>query len=89
MFLDEAQKTGSPDFLDVLQKKVREISVTTEEFVGKLWNYIEGVVIKALMHHSDSSLEFSISLRGQCKISLPGGRINRLMGYEKSLGWIG
>ncbi|XP_015057749.1 dynamin-related protein 4C-like [Solanum pennellii] len=57
MFLDEAQKTGSPDFLDVLKKKVREISVTTEEFVGKLWNYIEGVVIKALMHHSDSSLE--------------------------------
>lgn len=39
-------------YLDVLQKRVSDISATTREFVGKLWNYIEGVVIKVLMHHA-------------------------------------
>ncbi|KAH0715620.1 hypothetical protein KY284_008525 [Solanum tuberosum] len=63
MFLNEAQKIGLPDFLDVLQKKVRDISATTEEFVGKLWNYIEGVVIKVLMHHSGSCLELQYFIK--------------------------
>ncbi|OIT27178.1 dynamin-related protein 4c [Nicotiana attenuata] len=38
-------------FLIFLQKKVKEISTTGEEFVGKMWNCIEEVVIKVLMHH--------------------------------------
>jgi len=63
MFLNEAQKIGLPDFLDVLQKKVRDISATTEEFVRKLWNYMEGVVIKVLMHHSGSCLELQYFIK--------------------------
>ncbi|WMV56138.1 hypothetical protein MTR67_049523 [Solanum verrucosum] len=63
MFLNEAQRIGLPNFLDVLQKKVRDISATTEEFVGKLWNYIEGVVIKVLMHHSGSCPELQYFIK--------------------------
>ncbi|KAH0715614.1 hypothetical protein KY284_008519 [Solanum tuberosum] len=63
MFLNEAQRIGLPNFLDVLQKKVRDISATTEEFVRKLWNYMEGVVIKVLMHHSGSCLELQYFIK--------------------------
>ncbi|WMV56135.1 hypothetical protein MTR67_049520 [Solanum verrucosum] len=57
MSLTEANGIGLPNFLPravflkVLQKKVSGISATPEVFVGKLWNYIETVVIKVLMHH--------------------------------------
>ncbi|KAK6776652.1 hypothetical protein RDI58_027653 [Solanum bulbocastanum] len=67
MFLNEAQRSGLPDFLDVLQKKVRDISATTEEFVGKLWNCIEGVVIKVLIHHSGSCLELQYFIKSSAK----------------------
>uniref|UniRef100_M1DUT3 Interferon-induced GTP-binding protein mx n=1 Tax=Solanum tuberosum TaxID=4113 RepID=M1DUT3_SOLTU len=63
MFLNEAQRIGFPDFLDVLQKNVRDISATTEEFVGKLWNYIEGVIIEVLMHYSGSCPELQYFIK--------------------------
>lgn len=57
MSLKEANGIGLPNFLpravflNVLQKKVSGISATPEVFAGKLWNYIETVVIKVLKHH--------------------------------------
>lgn len=57
MSLKEANGIGLPNFLpravflNVLQKKVSVISAIPEVFVEKLWNYIETVVIKVLMHH--------------------------------------
>ncbi|PHU03999.1 putative dynamin-related protein 4A [Capsicum chinense] len=52
------------------KEKVRDISATTEEFVGKLWNYIEEVVIKVLMHHSCSYPELQYFIRTAVQSSI-------------------
>ncbi|XP_016494582.1 dynamin-related protein 4C-like [Nicotiana tabacum] len=69
MSLREARGIGLPNFLprvvflSVLQQKVRGISVTPEEFVEKLWNYIEVVVIKVMMHHSCNYTQLQYFIR--------------------------
>ncbi|KAL9677060.1 hypothetical protein QQ045_005287 [Rhodiola kirilowii] len=41
-------------FLFIHKKKINAVSNVPIEFVTNVWNYIEGVVITVLMHHSDS-----------------------------------
>ncbi|XP_038984915.1 dynamin-related protein 4C-like [Phoenix dactylifera] len=41
-------------FLNLLRRKVRDISHAPGEFVRKVWAYIEEVVIRVLLHHSEN-----------------------------------
>ncbi|OIS97854.1 dynamin-related protein 4c [Nicotiana attenuata] len=41
-------------FLTLLQKRVKQIAAMPEYFVGRLWNYIERIVIQVLMYHCDN-----------------------------------
>ncbi|KAJ0988656.1 hypothetical protein J5N97_007012 [Dioscorea zingiberensis] len=58
--LEEAKAMGLPNFLPestfrtLFKKKIDRISHLTLEFVNKVWNYIEEVVIKVLTRHSDN-----------------------------------
>ncbi|XP_060175730.1 dynamin-related protein 4C-like [Lycium barbarum] len=69
MVLQETKGIGLPNFLpravflNVLQKKVKEIAASPEDFVGKLWNYLELVVIKVLMYHCDNYPQLLSSTR--------------------------
>ncbi|XP_009779141.1 dynamin-related protein 4C-like [Nicotiana tabacum] len=69
MALEETKGIGLPNFLpravflNVLQKKVSEIAGTPEEFVGRLWNYVERIVIKVLMYHCDNYPQLQSSTR--------------------------
>jgi len=46
-----------------LQKRVKEIATMPEDFTGKVWNYIERIVIKVLMHHCDNYPQLQSSTR--------------------------
>ncbi|PHT69414.1 putative dynamin-related protein 4A [Capsicum annuum] len=96
MYLHEAQKNGLPlsekeirvsnsppraVFLDFLQEKVRDISATTEEFVGKLGNYIVEVVSRVLMHHSCSYPELQYFIRTAVQSSISRRKV-------ESVDWI-
>lgn len=50
-------------FLTLLRRKVNEISHTPVEFVRKVWAYIEEVVIRVLLHHSDNYPQIQPSIR--------------------------
>ncbi|KAI8025037.1 Dynamin-related protein 4C [Camellia lanceoleosa] len=50
-------------FLIILQRKVKEIANTPVDFVAKVWNYIESVVIHVLMYHCDSYPQLLSSTR--------------------------
>ncbi|KAJ0988654.1 hypothetical protein J5N97_007010 [Dioscorea zingiberensis] len=58
--LEEAKTVGLPNFLPesafktLLRRKIDRISHFTLEFVNQVWNYIEEVVIKVLIRHSDN-----------------------------------
>ncbi|XP_071738936.1 dynamin-related protein 4C-like [Rutidosis leptorrhynchoides] len=58
--LEETKAIGLPNFLPrtafltVLNKKVNGISPMPVEFVEKLWNYIEEVLITVLIRHSEN-----------------------------------
>ncbi|XP_042515850.1 dynamin-related protein 4C-like [Macadamia integrifolia] len=58
--LEEAKGIELPNFLPrtaflgILQRRVKEISNTPVEFVEKVWNYIESVVVHVLTFHSES-----------------------------------
>nr|XP_016472410.1 PREDICTED: dynamin-related protein 4C-like [Nicotiana tabacum] len=55
MYIKDRMVNGlSIDFLSFLHEKVDGISKMAEEFVGKMWNCIERVIIDVLMHHFDS-----------------------------------
>ncbi|KAH0723417.1 hypothetical protein KY285_005972 [Solanum tuberosum] len=67
--LEETKGIGLPNFLprgvflNVLQKRVKEIATMPEHFTGEVWNYIERIVIKVLMHHSDNYPQLQSSTR--------------------------
>ncbi|XP_015072243.1 dynamin-related protein 4C-like [Solanum pennellii] len=69
MVLQESKGIGLPNFLprgvflNVLQRKVKEIAASPEDFVGKLWNYLERVVIIVLMHHCENYPQLQSSTR--------------------------
>ncbi|CAL5380194.1 unnamed protein product [Camellia sinensis] len=67
--LDERKGTGLPNFLPrtsfliILQRKVKEIANTPVDFMAKVWNYIESVVISVLLYHCDSYPQLLSSTR--------------------------
>ncbi|KAH7683445.1 Dynamin GTPase protein [Dioscorea alata] len=71
--LEEAKAIGLPNFLPestfktLLKRKIDGISHFPIEFVKKVWNYIEKVVIKVLLKHSDNypQLQSSMTMAAQ------------------------
>ncbi|GMP39724.1 hypothetical protein CsSME_00010444 [Camellia sinensis var. sinensis] len=67
--LDERKGIGLPNFLPctsfliILQRKVKEIANTPVDFMAKVWNYIESVVISVLLYHCDSYPQLLSSTR--------------------------
>ncbi|KAF8038493.1 hypothetical protein BT93_B1134 [Corymbia citriodora subsp. variegata] len=67
--LEEAKGIGLPNFLPrtafitVLQRKVKGISSKPPSFVARVWEYIEGVVIRVLMQHSENYPQLQSSTR--------------------------
>ena len=50
-------------FLSILQEKVNGISSIPRAFVGKLWDYIEQVVIIVLMKHVEDYYQLQLSTK--------------------------
>nr|GMD13184.1 dynamin-related protein 4C-like [Ipomoea batatas] len=67
--LEEAKEIGLPNFFprkvffSVLQKRVKMISTRPQDFVAKLWEYIEKVVVTVLVQHADSYPQLQSSMR--------------------------
>ncbi|XP_060671195.1 dynamin-related protein 4C-like [Ziziphus jujuba] len=67
--LEETKDISLPNFLprtaflSILQRKVKEISGMPIEFVDKLWNYVEEVVMIVLMHHVGDYYQLQLSTR--------------------------
>nr|GMD14940.1 dynamin-related protein 4C-like [Ipomoea batatas] len=68
--LEEAKEIGLPNFLprrvffSVLQKRVKVISTRPQDFVAKLWDYIEKKLwLQFLMQHADSYPQLQCSMR--------------------------
>ncbi|KAI8025040.1 Dynamin-related protein 4C [Camellia lanceoleosa] len=67
--LDGRKGIGLPNFLTrtsfliILQRKVEEIANTPVDFMAKVWNYIESVVISVLLYHCDSYRQLLSSTR--------------------------
>ncbi|CAK9134038.1 unnamed protein product [Ilex paraguariensis] len=72
--LEETRGIGLPNFLPraaflmILQKKVNEISGAPVEFVSKVWEYIEKVVVAVLMRHSEHYPQLESSTRRAAQI---------------------
>ncbi|KAM0936082.1 putative dynamin stalk domain, GTPase effector domain, Dynamin superfamily [Dioscorea sansibarensis] len=66
--LEEAKAIGLPNFLPestfkiLLKRKIDGISHFPIEFVRKVWNYIEEIVIKVLLKHSDNYPQLQSSM---------------------------
>ncbi|KAI6684391.1 hypothetical protein NL676_030304 [Syzygium grande] len=67
--LEEAKGIGLPNFLPrtafltILQGKVKGILSKPPSFVARVWDYIEGVVIRVLMRHSENYPQLQSSTR--------------------------
>ncbi|KAF3451345.1 hypothetical protein FNV43_RR07440 [Rhamnella rubrinervis] len=67
--LEECKEISLPNFLprtaflSILQRKVKAISGTPIEFVGKLWDYIEEVVMAVLMRHVEDYYQLQLATR--------------------------
>ncbi|KAL3749790.1 hypothetical protein ACJRO7_010848 [Eucalyptus globulus] len=67
--LEEAKGIGLPDVLPhnafsfFLQQKMKAISSKLPSLVVRIWDYIEGVVIQALMQHSENYPQLQSSMR--------------------------
>nr|GMD19439.1 dynamin-related protein 4C-like [Ipomoea batatas]GME00877.1 dynamin-related protein 4C-like [Ipomoea batatas]GME03640.1 dynamin-related protein 4C-like [Ipomoea batatas]GME12622.1 dynamin-related protein 4C-like [Ipomoea batatas] len=67
--LEEAKEIGLPNFFprkvffSVLQKRVKMISTRPQDFVAKLWDYIEKIVVTVLVQHADSYPQLQSSMR--------------------------
>ncbi|KAF8038496.1 hypothetical protein BT93_B1137 [Corymbia citriodora subsp. variegata] len=67
--LEEAKGIGLPNFLPrtafhtLLQRKVMGLSSKPPDFVDRVWKYIEGVVIRVLMRHSENYPQLQSSTR--------------------------
>ncbi|XP_030439470.1 dynamin-related protein 4C-like [Syzygium oleosum] len=73
--LEEAKGIGLPNFLPrtafvtVLQQKVKRVSSKPLSFVVRVWDYIEGVVIRVLMRHSENYPQLqSLTRRAACNL---------------------
>ncbi|XP_058226127.1 dynamin-related protein 4C-like [Rhododendron vialii] len=67
--LDEVKGIGLPNFLPrtaflvILQKKVKEISKTPVDFMAKVWDYIETVLITVFMNHCKNYPQLQSAMR--------------------------
>ncbi|XP_062094601.1 dynamin-related protein 4C-like [Humulus lupulus] len=67
--LEEAKEISLPNFLPrtafhaLLQEKVKGVSGVPTAFVGKLWDYIEDVVMTILMSHVEDYHQLQLSTR--------------------------
>ncbi|XP_057419518.1 dynamin-related protein 4C-like [Lotus japonicus] len=67
--LEEAKMIGLPNFmprtvfLTILQRKVKAIAFVPIEFVDKVWDYLETVVISVLTLHSGNYYQLQVSTR--------------------------
>ncbi|KAG5583120.1 hypothetical protein H5410_053747 [Solanum commersonii] len=58
--LEETNGIGLPNFLprhlflSAMQKRVKEVALIPEDFVDRVWNYIERIVMEVLMHHCEN-----------------------------------
>ncbi|KAF8038490.1 hypothetical protein BT93_B1131 [Corymbia citriodora subsp. variegata] len=86
--LEEAKGIGLTDVLChtafpfLLQRKMKEISSKLPSFVVHVWDYIEGVVIQALMRHSQNYPQLQSSTRRVASSlikKMKGKTLNRMM----------
>ncbi|KAL3742170.1 hypothetical protein ACJRO7_017625 [Eucalyptus globulus] len=86
--LEKAKGIGLPDvlpqtaFLTLLQRKVKEISSKLPSLVVRVWDCIEGVVIQALMRHSENYPQLQSSMRRAASSlikKMKGKTMNRMM----------
>ncbi|KAL3742168.1 hypothetical protein ACJRO7_017623 [Eucalyptus globulus] len=86
--LEKAKGIGLPDvppqtaFLTLLQRKVKEISSQLPSLVVRVWDCIEGVVIQALMRHSENYPQLQSSMRRAASSlikKMKGKTMNRMM----------
>ncbi|KAK9110059.1 hypothetical protein Sjap_018119 [Stephania japonica] len=67
--LEESSRLALPNFLPrpafrtILKQKLKGVAQTPFEFTRKVWNYIEGVVIRILVGHSESYPQLQTSCR--------------------------
>ncbi|MQM04436.1 hypothetical protein Taro_037240 [Colocasia esculenta] len=67
--IEECKGLGLPNFLPrsafltILRRKVQKIAHTPAKFVTEVWTYIEDVVVKILMKHSDNYPPLQASMR--------------------------
>lgn len=67
--LEEAKEISLPNFLprtaflSILQSKVNGISSLPTSFVGKMWDYVEEVVITVLSHHVENYYQLQLCTR--------------------------
>ncbi|XP_039162280.1 dynamin-related protein 4C-like [Eucalyptus grandis] len=86
--LEEAKGIGLPDVLPhdafsfFLQQKMKAISSKLPSLVVRIWDYIEGVVIQALMQHSENYPQLQSSMRRAVSSlikKMKGKMMNRMM----------
>ncbi|XP_030477419.2 dynamin-related protein 4C-like [Syzygium oleosum] len=86
--LEEVKGIGLTDvlphtaFLTLLQRKVKEISSKLPSLVDRVWDCIEGVVIRALMRHSENYPQLQSSTRRAASNlinKMKGKTMNRMM----------
>ncbi|KAF9606773.1 hypothetical protein IFM89_028149 [Coptis chinensis] len=57
--LEESKSIGLPNFLPraafilILQRKLKDVSNTPIDFVQRVWNYVEEVVVRVIIFHSE------------------------------------
>ncbi|KAL3749820.1 hypothetical protein ACJRO7_010877 [Eucalyptus globulus] len=90
--LEEAKGIGLPDVLPhtafsfFLQQKTKAISSKLPSLVVRVWDYIEGVVIQALMQHSENYPQLQSSMRRAASSlinKMKGKMMNRMMKVVK------
>ncbi|XP_071922651.1 dynamin-related protein 4C-like [Coffea arabica] len=85
--LEEAKGINLPNFLPrsvfliSLQKKVRAVSATPDEFVNKFWEYLQGVLVPVLMKHSANYPQLQPSIRRAAQSLVSKKR-------EQSVDWV-
>ncbi|XP_010046033.2 dynamin-related protein 4C [Eucalyptus grandis] len=86
--LEEAKGIGLPDVLPhtafsfFLQRKMKAISRKLPSLVVRVWDYIEGVVIQALMQHSENYPQLQSSMKRAASSlikKMKGKMMNRMM----------
>ncbi|KNA09498.1 hypothetical protein SOVF_153020 [Spinacia oleracea] len=67
--LEEAKGIRLPNFvpraafLDIMQKKIKQISAAPEEFACKVWDYVEKIVLSVLGQHTQNYPQLRFSTR--------------------------